>query len=464
MSNKKDVSLRKLLVIEDDLGLQSQLKWCFDDFEVLIAKDRREGIAALRRFEPAVVLLDLGLPPDPENATEGLLALDEILSISPDTKVIIVTGSNDRENALLAIQNGAYDFYHKPVDSDVIRLIVERAFNLHSIEKENASLLHKQSLSVLPDIVASSPEMLGTCKMVEKVAPTDITILLSGESGTGKELFAKALHELSPRGSENFVAINCAAIPENLLESELFGHEKGAFTSAVKQTKGKIECADGGTLFLDEIGDLPMSLQAKLLRFLQERVIERIGGREEIPVDIRVICATHQDVKNLIKEGSFREDLYYRIGEITIPIPPLRERSGDIVLLARYFLKKYKAKLNKRVTGFSADAISAMEQYPWPGNVREMENKLKRAIVMAEEKLISANDLELQVSEDDSSSLNLRYVREEAERKALIRALNLADNNMSKTAEVLGISRPTLYDLLNKHGLKPEVRDQNTGD
>ena len=454
MPNKKKSSLRKLLVVEDDLGLQSQLKWCFDDYEVLIAKDKEEGIAALRRHEPEVVLLDLGLPPDPENASEGLQVLDEILSLAPDTKVIIVTGNNDRENALLAIQKGAYDFYQKPVDSDVIRLIVERAYNLYSIERENAGLLNKQSLSVLPEIVTSSPEMLATCKMVEKVAPTDITILLLGESGTGKELFAKALHELSPRSSGNFVVINCAAIPENLLESELFGYEKGAFTNAAKQTRGKIECADGGTLFLDEIGDLPMSLQAKLLRFLQERVIERLGGRKEISVDVRVVCATHQDVPNLLKEGGFREDLYYRIGEMTISIPSLRERSGDIALLARYLLEKHRLKLNKNVVGFSADAISAMEQYSWPGNVREMENKLKRAIVMAEGKMISAKDLELQVSQDNLSSLNLRQVREEAERKVLMTALGITGNNISKTADILGVSRPTLYDLMNKFGIK----------
>jgi two-component system NtrC family response regulator len=444
-----------LLVIEDDPGLQSQLRWCFEGYEVLIAGDKETAIANLRRYEPPVVTLDLGLPPDPANASEGFAALEEILKLAPHTKVIVVTGNDERENAIRAIGLGAYDFYEKPIDPEILGLIIERAYNLHELEKEHRNLLRKGELSPLEGIIAASPQMLKVCRTVEKVAPTDVTTLLLGESGTGKELIARALHTLSSRADKPFVALNCAAIPDNLLESELFGYEKGAFTGAAKQTKGKIEFAEGGTFFLDEVGDLSLSLQAKILRFLQERVIERVGGRQEIPVNVRVICATHRDLQELIKEEQFREDLYYRISEITIRIPPLRERTGDALLLARNFLEKFGKQHGRAVNGFANDAQTSIQNYAWPGNVRELENKIKRAVIMADTDRITSEDLELDdliMENDESTILNLRQAREQAELNALRQALNLSKNNISRAAELLGISRPTLYDLMNKFG------------
>lgn len=444
---------RTLLIVEDDLGLQSQLRWYFEGYEVLVAEDRESAMNLVRRHEPPVVTLDLGLPPDPANATEGLEALDQILSAAPHTKVIVVTGNDDRDNAVRAVGRGAYDFYQKPVDPEVLGLIVDRAYNLFELEEENRRLARKERPSPLGGIVAASSEMNRVFRMVEKVAPTGATVLLLGESGTGKELLARALHGLSPQVDQRFVAINCAAIPETLLESELFGYEKGAFTGAAKQTLGKIEYAHKGTLFLDEIGDLPMSLQAKLLRFLQERVIERVGGREEIPVDVRVIGATHQDLGHLIEEGRFREDLYYRLSEISLRIPPLRERTGDAVLLARHFLDLFGREHGRSLRGFTEDALAAIESYPWPGNARELENRVKRAVIMAENNRITAEDLELLVPEE-SMPLNLRQVREEAERRAIERALALYNGNVSRAADILGVSRPTLYDLVKKYDLR----------
>ena len=444
---------RTLLIVEDDLGLQSQLRWYFEGYEVLVAEDRESAVNLVRRHEPPVVTLDLGLPPDPANATEGLEALDQILSAAPHTKVIVVTGNDDRENAVRAVGRGAYDFYQKPVDPEVLGLIVDRAYNLFELEDENRRLARKERPSPLAGIIAASGEMTRVCRMVEKVAPTSATVLLLGESGTGKELLARALHGLSPRAEQRFVAINCAAIPETLLESELFGYEKGAFTGAAKQTLGKIEYAHKGTLFLDEIGDLPASLQAKLLRFLQERVIERVGGREEIAVDVRVIGATHQDLGQLIEEGRFREDLYYRLSEISLRIPPLRERTGDSVLLARHFLDLFGREHGRSLRGFTEDALAAIEAYPWPGNARELENRVKRAVIMAENNRIAAEDLELVVP-DESMPLNLRQVREEAERRAIERALALYNGNVSQAADILGVSRPTLYDLVKKYDLR----------
>lgn len=444
---------KTILVVEDDPGLQKQFRWSFQGCEIVIVGNREAAIVALRRYEPAVVTLDLGLPPDAEGSTEGLATLKEILALAPKTKVIVVTGNDDRANAVKAIGMGAYDFYQKPIDSEILRLIVERAFHVHQLEEENRKLSRQITNTSLGGILATSPQMLKVCRTIEKVAPTDITTLLLGESGTGKELLARALHDLSPRANKRFVAINCAAIPENLLESELFGHEKGAFTGATKQTIGKIECANSGTFFLDEVGDLPFTLQAKLLRFLQERVIERIGGREEIPVDVRVICATHQDLSARIQQGRFREDLYYRISEITIMIPPLRERDGDIVLLARAFLEKFSHQNKKDLRGFSEGALAALQKHPWLGNVRELENRIKRAVVMADSNLITIEDLELPNADQTTSPFNLRQVRDEAERHALQHALNLYSGNVSQASEALGISRPTLYDLMNKHGL-----------
>lgn len=447
-------SKKKLLAVEDDAGVQKQLRWCFDGYEVLLAADRESAIAELRRHEPPVVTLDLGLPPDPANASEGLATLREIVKLAPQTKVIVVTGNDDRENALKSIELGAYDFYEKPIDTQILSLIVDRAYRLYQIEQENQRLMLGQDYSPLQGVIAASPEMLKVCRTVEKVAPTDATTLILGESGTGKEVIAKALHDLSTRAQEKFVAINCAAIPDTLLESELFGYEKGAFTGAAKQTKGKIEYANGGTLFLDEIGDLPLPLQAKLLRFLQERVVERLGGRNEIAVDVRVLCATHQDIKGLIEEKKFRDDLYYRISQITLEIPPVRARSGDAVLLARAFIKKFSEQQNSSVKGMTQEAAAAIESYAWPGNVREMENRISRAVIMADGTQLTPQDLELEPHDADEVPLNLRQVREDAERIALKRALSMADGNMLRASEVLGITRPTLYSLLDKYGLR----------
>ncbi len=446
---------RKLLVVEDDPGLQSQLKWCFTDYEVLVAEDRTTALAQLRRHEPPVVLQDLGLPPDAEGVTEGFLALEETLALLPSTKVIVVTGHGDQENAVRAVGLGAYDFYQKPVDTDTLQLLVGRAYHIHELERQNQRLLQERGASPLDGVVAASEQMLQVCRMIEKVAPTDATTLLLGESGTGKEVLARALHSLSRRIGKGFVAINCAAIPENLLESELFGYERGAFTGAVKQTPGKIEHADGGTLFLDEIGDMPLSLQAKLLRFLQERIVERVGGREEIPVDVRVVCATNQNLDVAIREGRFREDLYYRISEITIRIPPLRERDGGCrILLARTLLERFAGQHRRVFRGFSPDAQNAIENYAWPGNVRELENKLKGAVIMAEGRYVTAADLGLASDGEQRPNVNLREIRKEAETLAIRNALAYADGNISKTAQLLGVTRPTLYDLLEKYGIQ----------
>ena len=443
---------KHLLIVEDDPGLQSQLRWCFEDYEVLIAENRESALAELRRHEPGVVLQDLGLPPDPEGVSEGLATLQEILALRPETKVIVVTGHGDQENAVRAVGLGAYDFYQKPVDDEILHIIVQRAYQMFDLEQANQRLLRREGASPLDGIIAASPKMLEVCRMVEKVAPTNVTTLLLGESGTGKELLARALNSLSNRGDESFVAINCAAIPENLLESELFGHEKGAFTGAIKQTQGKVELANNGTLFLDEVGDMPLSLQAKLLRFLQERVVERVGGRTEIPVDVRVVCATNKNLEQCIADGLFREDLFYRISEIAINIPPLRERKGERVVLARSLLIKHAASHNRSLKGFSPDAERAIQAHSWPGNVRELENKIRGAIIMTEGKQVTAADLGL-TDDAPSEDLNLREVRRNAEVAAVRRAIANASGNMSKSAKLLGITRPTLYDLMDKYDI-----------
>tara|TARA_R110002073_G_scaffold318201_2_gene492178 strand:- start:808 stop:2166 length:1359 start_codon:yes stop_codon:yes gene_type:complete len=445
---------KKLLIIEDDLGLQKQLCWNFDTYEVLVATDRESALAQVRRHEPAVVTMDLGLPPDPDGSSEGLATLQEMLVLAPDTKLIVLTGNQDHANALKAIEMGAYDFHQKPFDPDMLGLVVERAFYLHAIQQENRNLLLTQSDSPVVDIVTRDPSLIKACSNIEKVAPSDATVMLLGDSGTGKEVLARALHRLSNRKEKRFMAINCAAIPDALLESELFGYEKGAFTGAAKQTLGKIELAEGGTFFLDEVGDLPLSLQAKLLRFLQERVIERIGGREEIPVDIRIVCATHQNLNKLMETGQFREDLFYRLCEIVITIPPLRDRIGDAVLLAHHFKNKFCTKEGRPSLNFSQEALAAIESHQWPGNVREMENCVKRAVIMAEGSRISAEDLGLQVSETELGPINLRQVREKEECKALVKALARVDGNVAKAAKMLGVSRPTIYDLMGRCGLK----------
>ena len=448
---------RKLLIVEDDPGLRSQLCWCFDGYETLTAEDREAALIQVREHKPPIVLLDLGLPPDAANASEGLKALEEIRALTPEAKVIVVTGNDERENALRAVALGAYDFYQKPVDADVLGLLVERAYNLYALEQENRELVRRQAITPLTGVIAGSPEMLKICRSVEKIAPTHTNVLLLGESGTGKELLARALHEMGLRVKGPFVALNCAAIPDALLESELFGYEKGAFTGAIKQVLGKIEYAEGGTLMLDEVGDLPLGLQAKLLRFLQERVIERVGGRETIPVDVRVVCATHRDLATLIGEGLFRQDLYYRISEVTIQIPPLREREGDVLMIARVLLQRYSRQMRRPRLNLTPEALQALETHPWPGNVRELENRLKRAMIMSESGQITARDLELALDGGEvtpAAPLNLRQAREWAERRALQQALIYTDSNVSRSAELLGITRPTLYSLLSKHGIK----------
>ncbi|MBT2133602.1 PEP-CTERM-box response regulator transcription factor [Croceibacterium sp. LX-88] len=447
----------KLLIVEDDQGLQAQLKWAYEDFEVVIAGDRASAIAALRAEEPAVVTLDLGLPPDPDGTTEGFAVLNEIMALKPDTKVIVATGHGARESALNAIECGAYDFYQKPVDIEQLGLIVRRALNLHRIEAENRALADRagEGNTVLGGLITAAPEMVRVARTIERVASANVSVMLLGASGTGKELLAKGLHQAGGRKAGAFVAINCAAIPENLLESELFGHEKGAFTGAVKTTEGKIELANGGTLFLDEVGDIPLPLQVKLLRFLQERQIERVGGRKAIDVDTRIVCATHQDLEAMIAEGRFREDLFYRLAEVVVKIPPLAERPGDAALLAKAFLKRFAREMNPQISGFSPDALAAIDAWNWPGNVRELENRVKRAVIMADGKLVTAGDLDLQQGgEDDPDVLNLKSARERADRKVIRHALARSEGNISNTARLLGISRPTLYDLLKQYGLQ----------
>ncbi len=444
----------KLLIVEDDAGLQRQLRWAYEGYEILTAGDRDSAIAMLRAEEPAVVTLDLGLPPDPDGTSEGFAVLETILALKPDTRVIVASGHGERESMLRAISMGAWDFYQKPIDIDALGLIVARAFHVHALEAENRRLAARaDSDTGLGGIITGSPEMLKVTRTVERVAPADVSVMLLGASGTGKELLARGLHDASGRKGA-FVAINCAAIPETLLESELFGHEKGAFTGAVKTTEGKIEQAQGGTLFLDEIGDVPLPLQVKLLRFLQERVIERIGGRKAIAVDTRVVCATHRDIDAMVADGGFRDDLYYRLAEIVVRIPGLAERPGDAGLLARHLLHKHSAAMKLAARSFAPDALDAIAAWHWPGNVRELENRVKRAAIMADGKLVTAADLDLAPVEA-ADPINLKAVREAADRRAIAHALARSEGNISGTARLLGISRPTLYDLMKAYDLQP---------
>jgi two-component system NtrC family response regulator len=447
----------KLLIVEDDEGLQRQLRWAYEDYEVLVASDRNAAIDILRSAEPAVVTLDLGLPPDPDGVSEGFATLESILALKPDTKVVVATGHGARESALRAIASGAYDYYQKPVDIDQLGLIVRRAFQLHDIEDENRRLEQRvgDDRKVLGTMITAAPEMLKVARTIERVANAGVSVMLLGASGTGKELLARGLHNASTRRDRAFVAINCAAIPENLLESELFGYEKGAFTGAIKTTEGKIELAEGGTLFLDEVGDIPLQLQVKLLRFLQERVIERIGGRKAIPVDTRIVCATHQNLEEMIQQGRFREDLFYRLAEIVVKIPTLAERDGDAILLAKHFLHQFAKEMNPQVKGFTASALAAIGDWTWPGNVRELENRMKRAVIMADAKLISPEDLDLEPGPEGALPVNLKTAREETDRRAIRQALARAENNISSAARLLGISRPTLYDLMKQYDLQP---------
>ena len=447
---------RTLLIVEDDLALQKQIKWSLDRFDSVTAHDRESALVQARRSTPAVVTMDLGLPPDPDSVSEGFRLLEQLLALDADTKVIVLTGQNDQSNALRAVASGAYDFLAKPFEPEVLNLTVERAFRLFELQRENRRLQAAQQPDVLSGLITRDPGMLKVCRMIERVATSTATVLLLGESGTGKEVLARALHQASPRRAGKFVAINCAAIPENLLESELFGYEKGAFTGAAKTTPGKIETASGGTLMLDEIGDLPLALQAKLLRFLQERVIERLGGRQEIAVDVRIVCATHQDLGDLTKQDRFREDLYYRLAEIVVTIPPLRERPGDAALLAHAFTRKFALEQGRGSLTIGEDALKAIEAHPWPGNVRELASCIKRATIMADGAQITRDDVGLAAPAADGvdDSLDLRLAREKAEHRTVIAALGRTNNNIVKAAELLGVSRPTLYDLMHRLGLK----------
>ena len=442
-----------LLIVEDDLALQKQIKWSLDGYESVTASDRDSALVQFRRHSPAVVTMDLGLPPDADSVQEGFKLLAQMLELDPNAKVIVLTGQNDQANALRAIDLGAYDFLAKPFEPDLLNLIVGRAFRLFELQSENRRLRELQQPDASSGLVTRDPEMLRISRSIEKMATSNATVLLLGESGTGKEVLAQALHRSSKR-SGKFVAINCAAIPENLLESELFGYERGAFTGASKTTVGKIETAHGGTLMLDEIGDLPHSLQAKLLRFLQERTIERIGGRHEIPIDVRVVCATHQDLPEFIKEARFRQDLYYRLAEIVITIPPLRARQGDSVLLAQAFLRRFAHEQNRSTMSFTEDALNAIDLYGWPGNVRELLSAIKRVAIMTEGNRVGSDDLGLPVPDrqpgNSEPTLDLRAAREAAERGVVIAALARANGNIAKASELLGVTRPTLYDLMRR--------------
>jgi len=439
---------QRILLVEDDVGLQKQMRWALSPYSVDVAGSRAEAVGKIAASKPyQAVILDLGLPPDENSASEGLKALDEILNLAPQTKVIVASGNVERANAVRAIAKGAFDFVAKPLDSEVLKIILDRAVRMHELEEEN-KLLREQSARATDGLVFGSEKMGQIAQILNRVGPMDVSVLLIGETGTGKEVLAKALHRLSPRSPQPFIAINCASIPENLLESELFGHEKGAFTGAVKRTHGKFELADNGTLFLDEIGDMPLALQAKLLRFLQERRLERVGGRESITVNVRLITATNQKLEKLIAEGRFREDLYYRINDVRIDLPNLRDRDGDAVLLAQYFLNGFNKAYSKHISGFTEDALAALSVHPWPGNVRELENRIKRAVIMAETKRITAQDLDLGDIKAGDRDLNLRKEVAKVEKRLAAEALALSDGNISKAAKLLGVSRPHFYSLI----------------
>jgi len=447
----------KLLIVEDEEAIRGQMRWALaEDYDVLLAGDRMSALEKVRTDRPPLILLDLGLPPSPRRGEEGLRALGEILTFDREAKVIVVTGNQDRENALMAIGQGAFDYFLKPADIDELKTVLKRALHIASLEKENAGKDHHPGLPLFDEIIGESPSMHRVFEIVRKVSATDVSVLIQGESGTGKELIARAIHRSGNRKDAPFVPINCGAIPENLLESELFGYEKGAFTGADAQKRGRIEYADGGTLFLDEIGELPLALQVKLLRFLQERKVERVGGREMIPVDVRVIAATNKDLKAEIGEARFREDLYYRLGVVTITVPPLRERAGDSVLLANAFLQAFSTNYRKAIKGFRTDALDAIKSYDWPGNVRELENRVKRAVVMCEGKYVVPGDLELDASRDSAVPKSLRQIREETEKYHVKKALEKHDGNISKAARELGVSRPTFHDLMRKYRLSRE--------
>ena len=451
-------SCTKVLVVDDDAGIREQLKWALSsEYVVLEAKDRPTAVAVTKAEHPSLVLLDLGLPPAPNDATEGLAALEQFLAVDRLTKVIVITGNSDRTNALQAVQLGAYDYIHKPIQLDILQVLLRRAAYLHCLSQEHREIEGKRGAGEFEDILGVSSAMQRVFTMIRRVAASDVPVLITGESGTGKGLIARAIHRRSLRKAGPFIAINCGAIPENLLESELFGHEKGAFTGAHVQRKGRIELAQGGTLFLDEVGELSLALQVKLLHVLEEQRIDRIGGREEITVDARVIAATNRDLAKAIQDGGFREDLFYRLQVITICVPPLRDRREDIRALAHAMLQEFSRQFKKHVTGFNRQALKALEEYEWPGNVRELENRIKRAVVMAEGPRVTPEDLELTAHVTTSESLTLREVRESIEKDIIQRTLLGQNWNISRAAQELAVSRPTLYDMMKKYGLeKPQ--------
>jgi two-component system NtrC family response regulator len=444
---------RKLLILENDRALRRELEVMFSDLDVTACETSEQTLAVVRRTEPDVVLFDLGAAREPAVAAQSLELLRQILNISPDTKIIAMTEHDARELAVAAVGLGAADFYHKPLDPPVLSIVVRRALRIRELEEENWRLRERTGAMALEGIIGVSDAMRSLCRAIEKVAPTNATVLLLGDSGTGKELLARAVHRLSGRAHKPFVAINCAAIPDTLLESELFGYEKGAFTGAVRRTAGKLESADGGTVFLDEIGEMPASLQAKLLRVVQERTVERIGSRVPLALDLRIVCATNRNLETLIGNGGFRDDLFYRISEVTIRVPPLRDRQGDSLLLAQFLLQQISERFGKPTRGLAPDAIRAIQAHRWPGNVRELENRIKGAVIMAEGAVVTAGDLGLVDPGDDPEYLNLRVARQRAEAQAVRQSLAVAKGNLSRAAELLGVTRPTLYDLLGKHSI-----------
>ncbi|HEX7859477.1 MAG TPA: PEP-CTERM-box response regulator transcription factor [Verrucomicrobiae bacterium] len=453
---------QRLLIIEDDEDIRSQMRWALaETYEVQIAADRSSGLDLFRAHSPEVVVLDLGLPPSPGDVTEGLATLSDILRLAPATKVIIASGQSDRTNALKAVGDGAYDFLPKPIDIDELKIVLKRAFYLAQLEKENRELANRVSASVFEGMLGGSRQMQDVFNSIRKVSATGAPVLILGESGTGKERVAQAIHNLGAQKAGPFVAINCGAIPENLLESELFGHEKGSFTGAHAQRVGKVETAEGGTLFLDEIGELPGPLQVKFLRFLQERVIQRVGGRKDIPINARVIAATNTDLKKAMVEGQFREDLYYRLAVVTLKLPPLREREGDVPLIAQSFLKRFATELGMDKKSFSSAALRHLEQYHWPGNVREMENRIRRAVIMSEGTRVTEADLELTLTDVPLAGRTLQEAREELDRQMVTQALRRLKGNISAAATQLGISRPTLYELMDKFGLRRAESDSS---
>ena len=445
---------QKLLIVDDDEDLRTQMKWALTaDYDVSLAEDRESAIASINKEQPAVVTLDLGLPPNPAGVEEGFAVLDHILDAYSHTKVIIITGRGEKENALRAVEKGAYDFFYKPIQLDELKVVLRRAFHLSQLEQEQREMRHRLSGNTFEDMIGNSPKMQDVFSTIRKVATTDAPVLITGESGTGKELVARAIHRLSIRESKPFIPINCSAIPENLIESELFGHEKGTFTGAHAQRIGRFEMAEGGTLFLDEIGDLPQLLQVKLLRFLQEKVIERVGGREQIEVDTRILAATNRDLEEAMKKATFREDLYYRLNVVKVSLPPLRDRQADVILLAKTFLDRYTSEIRKKIKGFNSQALESIERYAWPGNVRELENRIKRAVIMSEGKKITAEDLELESTVGKKEPMVLKDARKMLEKDLILKAITRNDNSLTKAAAELGVSRPTLYDLMEKLGI-----------